>query len=74
MALLTTNYKLLKGKVHPKMKILSLFSHPHVVQNFASLSMPPELMFCPNRNCLVTNILQNIFHVPQSKISHAGLQ
>jgi len=27
-------FNLVKGLVHPKMKILSVFTHPHVVPNF----------------------------------------
>ncbi len=76
-------YNKLKKKVHPKMPILSSFTHPHVV-------FPNLYFFCEHdryfekclmyfsvhkinaevnahHNCLVINILQNIFFLCKRK-------
>ncbi len=68
----------LKGVVHPKMNILSSFSHPHVVPNLHDLTSAEksQCLFNGNQTWLAANIPQNIFFcVPQEGLEqHEGEQ
>jgi len=59
---------LLKWIHHPKMKILSSFTHPQIVTN-----MYEFLFFLLEvngaKNCLVPIVLQNIFLYPQNRVN-----
>ncbi len=80
----------LKGIVHPKMKILSSFTHPQVVLNLCEKCGKQSSSGAPltsivfffllwksmvPQNSLITNFLQNIFLcVRQNKDIHTGLE
>jgi len=65
IALLRSTKSSFKGTVHPKLKILPSFTHPHVVPNLYE--------FLSSVKCLITNILQNIFFsVQQRKETQTG--
>ncbi len=53
--------------VHPKMNTLSSFTHPQVVPNLYDFELLQIWNLYEVRNCLVTNILQNIFFCVHQK-------
>jgi len=90
----------LKAIVHPKIKVMSSFTHPYVVPNryeFCFFCWTQKKIFLKNvgiikqltvaidlhsrktntmevNNCLVTNIIQNVFFCVQLDEAHTGLQ
>jgi len=53
LLLLSHNNKKLKGLVHPKKKILSVFTHPHVIQDVHVFLSSVEKKLVHSKKCWV---------------------
>ncbi len=83
LSLVKLQYKV-KWIVHSKKKCLSSFTHTRVVSKAAGLSsvehdiLKNVCVFCPynecQRGCMNKSILQNIFFLCSTQVSHTGLE